>query len=529
MKKIVLTLLLFTVGLTLVGCTEEPEIVEIPNLVGGSYSDAVQWAAEAEINLIIKSEFTDDFEPFAVTYQGIEAGTEVEIDSDLEITYSRGLNPETEIVVPDFSDKTEEDIIDWLSENDIRKYEFIDAFDQDAALGEYLGYEVERLEDRTTTLRKDNFIFTFARGPIDIQTVEFDEPGTVRGVNLGGWFVLEGWMTPDLFNGIEGSDETAFMRQTPNAEEVLQNHWETFITEDDFIWLAEHNINFVRLPIPWWLFGVELAYEGLEYETSYAASVTYIDQAMIWAENHGIQVLLDLHTAPGCQNGFDNGGIAGVQEWGKNESQTGYVATTIDIIDQITAHFIQYDSLWGIQVLNEPAWGVNMQVLQQFYRDSYITIRKHSQTLWVGFHDGFRGYLEETWTDFFTDNPFTNVFFDIHLYHVFGDMWSDFDIHDHLTWVDIEQRKAIQRYDGIVPVVVGEWSLGLQGNVFEGLNADSVDKVRKAFAARQLNVYEEGFGWFFWNYKIDSNGYLEWDMYRLVEYGIFPDDFSTIE
>ena len=34
--------------------------------------------------------------------------------------------------------------------------------------------------------------------------IEFDNPPTVRGVNLGGWFVLEGWMSPSLFTGVTG-------------------------------------------------------------------------------------------------------------------------------------------------------------------------------------------------------------------------------------------------------------------------------------------------------------------------------------
>ena len=36
-----------------------------------------------------------------------------------------------------------------------------------------------------------------------------DTPTTrLRGVNLGGWLVLEKWMTASLFDGLEATDET---------------------------------------------------------------------------------------------------------------------------------------------------------------------------------------------------------------------------------------------------------------------------------------------------------------------------------
>ncbi len=524
MKKLLILLSVLTFSLTLTGCNTEK--VEIPDLIGLDYGDVVKWSAESEVNLVISSEYNDDVVPNSVFYQSIEPGTMVKIDSDIEIIYSRGYDPNTEIVVPDFSYKSKDTIIDWLSENDIKKYNFADTYNPDVPVGSYVGYEVTNLEDRTTQLRKDTFNFYFSRGNLEVETVEFDQPSTVRGVNLGGWFVLEGWMTPDLFNGIDGSDETAFMQQMPDAATVLENHWDTFITEDDFQWLSDHGVDFVRIPIPWWYQGVENAYEGTELEVDYADSTYYIDRAMVWAETYGIDVLLDLHTAPGCQNGFDNGGIAGVQEWGKNESTTNYVATTVEVLGDIAEHFSQFDSLWGIELLNEPGWGVDMNVLQTFYEDAYHEVRAYNSTVWIGMHDGFRGYLEQEWKTFFYQNLFSRVFFDIHLYQTFGDFWGDFDIFDHLDWVEVEQTKAIRRYDNSVPVIVGEWSLGLQGNVYEDLNPESITRLKKAFGNAQLNVYETGMGWFFWNYKIDANSHMEWDFRRLVEAGIFPTDFS---
>ena len=40
--------------------------------------------------------------------------------------------------------------------------------------------------------------------------------------------------------------------------------------------------------------------------------IEYLDKAFDWAEETGLQILIDLHTAPDSQNGFDNGGICGL-------------------------------------------------------------------------------------------------------------------------------------------------------------------------------------------------------------------------
>jgi len=37
-----------------------------------------------------------------------------------------------------------------------------------------------------------------------------DQQTRFRGVNTGGWLVLEKWMTPSLFEGLSATDETTW-------------------------------------------------------------------------------------------------------------------------------------------------------------------------------------------------------------------------------------------------------------------------------------------------------------------------------
>lgn len=497
------------VSSVLYGCSVNGKVV-VPDFYGMEYGDALSWSFDHDIKLEVSSEYTDVVEPLQVFYQDVLAGKKVENGTVITIIYSRGYDPEGVIEIPDFTGFTESEIREWLRQQDISKFYFYTSFDLSKESGEYIGFEVSKAQERDENLRKDTFTFYFSQGSLEVEEVAFLDTSTIRGVNLGGWFVLEGWMTPDLFSGVSGSDETVFMLEKPNAETVIENHWDTFIVEEDFAWLKDHGVSYIRLPIPWWLYG-----EGV-----YAESFPYIQRAMTWADKYDMKVLLDLHTAPGSQNGFDNGGLTGVLEWEKPEN----VLKTIEILGQIANDFKNYDSLWGIEVLNEPGWGVSMSILQNFYIDAYEEIRTYDSDVYIGFHDGFRSY-ENQWITFFNTNNFTNVFFDLHFYQTFGDNWANYDIFDHVNYVHTNQKDMIAKYEGIVPIIIGEWSLGLQGNVFEGLNTDGVELVRQAFGNAQLNEYEQAFGWFFWSYKIDRDSHYEWDFRRLIEGNTFPQHF----
>src|SRR5580704_11078016 len=71
------------------------------------------------------------------------------------------------------------------------------------------------------------------------------------GVNLGGWLVLERWITPTLYSGVDAEDEYTLCQKLgqQKAAARLQKHREEWITPDDFRWLASRGINAVRLPV----------------------------------------------------------------------------------------------------------------------------------------------------------------------------------------------------------------------------------------------------------------------------------------
>jgi aryl-phospho-beta-D-glucosidase BglC (GH1 family) len=67
---------------------------------------------------------------------------------------------------------------------------------------------------------------------------------------LGSWFVLEPWIspTPFLFAKTPGQSDLDIARGS-HAREVLENHWDAWIVEEDWKWMKERGINTVRIPV----------------------------------------------------------------------------------------------------------------------------------------------------------------------------------------------------------------------------------------------------------------------------------------
>ncbi len=96
----------------------------------------------------------------------------------------------------------------------------------------------------------------------DVHAMPFNNQ--IRGANLGGWMVLEPWITPTLFYQFLGGGEgtTAFDTYTfcevlgaEKANKQLHKHWETWVTEDIIKEMAASGaVNSLRLPVGDYMF-----------------------------------------------------------------------------------------------------------------------------------------------------------------------------------------------------------------------------------------------------------------------------------
>ena len=75
-------------------------------------------------------------------------------------------------------------------------------------------------------------------------------------MNLGGLFVPEPFIVPELFETNPGAvDEwtlSTLLAQSGKLQEVMENHYDTFIQEEDIAQIAGAGLNWIRVPIPFW-------------------------------------------------------------------------------------------------------------------------------------------------------------------------------------------------------------------------------------------------------------------------------------
>lgn len=373
----------------------------------------------------------------------------------------------------------------------------------------------------------------------------------IRGVNFGNWLVLEKWMAPKFFRNTDAEDEVWMNRlcQSDEFAEKMRRHRETYITKEDFQIVAQKGLNLIRIPVPFFIFGDVKPFLGC---------VEYLDRAMDWAEECGVQILIDLHTVPGSQNGYDNGGITGVCKWCKDPAAVEFALT---VLERLAARYGKRQGLYGIEVLNEPiSWIVYMTApstgkardkkeakgsgyvplpfLKQFYRDAYRRIRVHLPVdKTIVFHDGFR---LSCWGDFFVREHMENVIVDTHMY-LFA--MENF-VPVRAMWVYkifmAYNRWAIKRMAKHTPVVVGEWCLeqrwALAAAEKKGKDPLQIQELeRKGYqkiARLQLDVWEESAGWIYWSYQLyrhsmepinEKNDMDGWALSRVWEHGWWPE------
>lgn len=325
----------------------------------------------------------------------------------------------------------------------------------------------------------------------------------LRGVNLGGWLLLEKWMTPSLFKDTGAVDEYMFMK-LPGAKAKIDRHRREFITEEDFKWMAANQVNAVRIPVGYWV---------LEGDEPYVEGVKYLDWAVKTAKKYNIWVLIDFHGAKGSQNGKDHSGKRGKSDWFKYDE---YREQTIMTLEKLADRYKHAENLWGIELLNEPKFGLFHFKLRRFYKEAYRRVSNIAgSNVKIIFHDAFTprlmsGALRQQ-----------NAVMDTHWYQF--TVLSPWFYSLKRYFKKVTRRKAlVNRLLKRQPVIIGEWSVVLSGKILKGLTKSEEGEAFKTHAKLQQEAYAGAAGWFYWSYKAEGRGI--WNFRSLVEDGVITLD-----
>ncbi|KAG0096463.1 hypothetical protein BGZ93_004495 [Podila epicladia] len=384
----------------------------------------------------------------------------------------------------------------------------------------------------------------------------------MRGVNLGGWLVLEPFITPSLFDPYVSAgvvDEYTLCKHLgPDASrKLLENHYASWVTENTFMRLQDLGLNHVRIPIGFWALG------DLAADEPYVPKVAwnYLLRAIEWARKYGIRVMVELHAAPGSQNGWNHSGRSGLVNWLNGTMGSVNAQRTVDYVQQLTTFFADpaYMHVGPIMgMLNEPAaYELGAEKVMTWYRQAFNTVRQATgagRGPWMVIHDGFLGL--EAWYGFMPKAD--RLMIDAHQYIMFNidlmKMTSTAQLQFACsTWGAASTSSTLE----FGPTMVGEFSVAVNdcakylnginsGSRWEGTFGDvrvsptggscasendaskyssTYKQFLRNFFEAQVEAFEQGAGWFFWNFKTESNPL--WSYFDGVDQGWIPKDANN--
>ncbi|KAJ7120635.1 glycoside hydrolase family 5 protein [Mycena filopes] len=394
----------------------------------------------------------------------------------------------------------------------------------------------------------------------------------IYGVNLGGWFVLEPFITPALFQAYPSAPDewtlAALMRADGSLEKTMEAHYDGFITEQDLAQIAGAGLNWVRVPIPFWAIStwsnVGTDATGTAVAEPFLEGVVwkYVVRLLGWARKYGLRVNLDLHTAPGSQNGYNHSGklgqvnfLNGVMGVANAERMLDYIRVIVEFISQ--PEYANVVPMFGI--VNEALLStIGRPQLTSFYLQAHNMIRGitgvgEGHGPFISIHDGFDGV--SNWAGFLPGSD--RIILDTHPYFAFDGQKNDAPIAtgtDALSAGGIWPKQACNAWAASINTsrtafgvtVAGEFSNGYNdcGLYLTGVNGtqsyggdcslwtdsstwnDTTKAGVKQFTLASMDAMQD---WFFWTWKIApaADGVVRsplWSYQLGLENGWMPTD-----
>jgi len=179
------------------------------------------------------------------------------------------------------------------------------------------------------------------------------EPVAIKGLGLGGWLLPEGYMLHFPASETLGPGSLRNMREKiaeligeDGAEEFFTLYRENYVAEKDIKAIAAWGFDHVRLP-----FHYNIFYD-LESETFLEEGFDLLDTFLDWCRTYGLDVILDMHAAPGAQNEGDISDSDGeARLWTEPEK---YWPPTIKIWAEIAGRYANEPLIIGYDLINEP-------------------------------------------------------------------------------------------------------------------------------------------------------------------------------
>lgn len=332
----------------------------------------------------------------------------------------------------------------------------------------------------------------------DGRIVSGDTEIKLRGVNFGGWLMMEGYIL-----GGRNIPEKSFREQLSNEigiEDAEKFKWEfadNFIQESDIRNVKRLGFNVVRVPVNYKFFENEKGWE-------------YFDSVVKIFEDNNLYLIIDMHSAPGCQNPdwhCDSWGEVELFDSEKPQKQL------VSLWGKIAKRYKDKAIIAGYDILNESVTP-KVKEFNNLYRAIVKEIRSVGDKHILFLEGNQWGSDLECLEDFDDDN----IVYSVHFYRP---MELAFNMMPNLVypgiiggekWDKSRLRLELKSYKDFsakknAPILVGEF----------GVSTRCVCcKHELAWVKDVVDVFEEfGFHWTYWTYKAVGIPFLPNGIYQL--------------
>lgn len=239
----------------------------------------------------------------------------------------------------------------------------------------------------------------------------------LMGVNLGGWLVMEPWMTPADSGGLP--DTYSIIQELDNrfgvAEEqsLIRTYQQSWITAADLENIKNAGFNAVRVPV-WW--GNFYPIADVSNSSWRSDAFDQLDWLVNQCSSLGIYVIIDMHGVVGSQSTSDDTGQQNTNQYWNNSNDQG---NTAYMWWQIANHYNANPTVAGYDLINEPTGAPNNQAVINAYASLYNSVRSADS--------GHMIIIEGTWGNWnwsMLPSPssmgWTNLVYEMHEYQYNG-------------------------------------------------------------------------------------------------------------
>lgn len=318
-------------------------------------------------------------------------------------------------------------------------------------------------------------------------------PVTLKGVNLGGWLMMEGYIlqSPNRAEQLFKKNFAVVLGKDALQafEKDFRNH---FILESDIQRIAGYGFNCIRLP-----FNSRLI-EEKPYQYS-KEGLSYLKKVIAWGKKHKVWIILDLHAGCGAQNhDWHSDSLGSADLWTKKNLQK----RTIALWEFLADRFKDEEGIAGYDLLNESVIH-DARALNSFYERLIKAIRGIDRRH-ILFVEGNRWAQDlDCLEDFHDDHLSLSV-------HCYAPLEFTCNLIPHLQyplksknggWDKARMHRFLSGYQKISqergrPLYVGEFGVAARGGFYG----------EDQWLKDMLDCFKEfGFHWTYWTYKAVKN------------------------